>query len=415
MATSYTTKFNSTFDSGVTYVDIGTLFCDNSHDQTIDGLRKLADVTIRGNLIVNNIDVYNGGHHANFEDVQCNELVVKGNLTANTTDMSASFADVYIAGIQSCEGIANFGDLNVGGNLTANFGSTTAKSLTLSGSLTANTTGTFAKFDTIEASNEGSFNYVNINGYKSKATSGYAYWTADRNNNPVSGPGSDSPNNYALYISGGGKIFLGGASSLHITSDIRVKQNVVSLDTTDALICMRKLEPVSFEYIDGNKKGIGFIAQTTKRAIPDAVSFNPDFIPNVNCMGTVVKIAEDVSEIRLDHPIDVSGMELPVGLKMTKDTIQSDESTRKTDNTDCGMMEIHDSQCLIIRGNFDNVIDENGRVFVYGTFVHDFHVLDKDVIFTYAVAAVKQLDTEMREMREELAKMKTQLGGIVGK
>ena len=39
-------------------------------------------MVISGNLIVNNIDVYNGGHHANLENVTCTDLKVTGDISA---------------------------------------------------------------------------------------------------------------------------------------------------------------------------------------------------------------------------------------------------------------------------------------------------------------------------------------------
>jgi hypothetical protein len=95
---SYVTKYNNSTITG-TNLDIGTLFCDLSHDQTINGTKTFADVTISGNLVVNNVNTYNGGHHANFEDVTAgNDLTVNGNLTANTAGKIANFNNINVNG-----------------------------------------------------------------------------------------------------------------------------------------------------------------------------------------------------------------------------------------------------------------------------------------------------------------------------
>jgi hypothetical protein len=94
---SYTTHYNNSSITG-TSLDIGTLFCDNSHDQTINGKKTFADVTISGNLIMNNVDVYNSGHHANLENVRASYLAVTGDISANVTDKTAYFYNVNVNG-----------------------------------------------------------------------------------------------------------------------------------------------------------------------------------------------------------------------------------------------------------------------------------------------------------------------------
>ena len=84
-------------------------------------------------------------------------------------------------------------------------------------------------------------------------------------------------------------------------------------------------------------------------------------------------------------------MELPVGIKLTKND---------TENIICGIMEINDDQSLLIKGNIDDVIDNN-QIYVYGTYVSDFRSITKNVILTYAVEAIKQLDLELQQVKKE--------------
>ena len=89
---SYVTNYNNSSITG-SNLDIGTLFCDLSHNQTIYGNKVFS-----GDLTVNNIDVYNGGHHANLENVKASYLAVTGDLSANVTGTTAYFNDVIITG-----------------------------------------------------------------------------------------------------------------------------------------------------------------------------------------------------------------------------------------------------------------------------------------------------------------------------
>ena len=411
---SYNTKINTTFDNAVTYVDIGTLFCDNSHDQTINGQKSLSDVIVRGNL------------DASIKPAYFRDVTVYGNLNANQPNKTAYFNNVNVGGslTYTASGTSTFEEVIITGNLNVNFANktTTLTKLTVNGDMYANTTNKVASFYNISAdlvNSYANFNTVTINGYRSFSHPQYVYFVNTNNNSPTLGSFNQSETgNYALIISSSNaRLYLAGGQ-IDLASDVRIKKNVVPLDTTNALNCMRQLEPVSFEYIDGDVKSTGFIAQPTRCAIPDAVSINPNFIPNLYCMGTVVNINGNVSEIVLDHPIHVSGVCVPAALKLKSSIdspqLPSTESMSNVENINCAVMEIHDSQRLVVHGDLGEVVDANHRVFVYGTYVHDFHVLTKDVIFTYAVAAVKQLDTEVRDMREEMRQLKYQLDLIQG-
>ena len=55
---------------------------------------------------------------------------------------------------------------------------------------------------------------------------------------------------------------------------MRVKENIVELDET--LDTINSLRPVKFDYIDGKKEQVNFIAQEFKEVIPDAVTLTEE-------------------------------------------------------------------------------------------------------------------------------------------
>jgi hypothetical protein len=81
--------------------------------------------------------------------------------------------------------------------------------------------------------------------------------------------------NYSLrlYVRGDGVCYI-GASSWVYNSDRRVKENIS--DVTNGLDLVSKLKPKHFDYIDGIKNNLGFIAQEVQELIPQAVTISDE-------------------------------------------------------------------------------------------------------------------------------------------
>ena len=69
------------------------------------------------------------------------------------------------------------------------------------------------------------------------------------------------------------------------TSDSRIKESIQDINDDNALQMILTIEPKTYNYIDkierGTNKVYGFISQQIKEVIPDAVSINTDYIPNI--------------------------------------------------------------------------------------------------------------------------------------
>jgi len=81
--------------------------------------------------------------------------------------------------------------------------------------------------------------------------------------------------NYSLrlFVRGDGVCYI-GASSWVYNSDRRVKENI--LDVTNGLDLVSKLKPKHFDYINGAKDNLGFIAQEVQELIPQAVTISDE-------------------------------------------------------------------------------------------------------------------------------------------
>jgi hypothetical protein len=182
-----------------------------------------------------------------------------------------------------------------------------------------------------------------------------------------------------------------GGGEINISSDARIKQNIEYVDPVYALNCIRNINPAAFNYKFDNRTEIGFIAQEVEKIIPSAVNLQPEYLTDIYCYGTVNKITDNSCEIVLEKKINKGNFTFPNDIKFTKGG---------TINNKCGLMDIVNDNTLIIEVNLDDVVD-NGRVFVYGTATPDFRTLTKNTIYTYSVAALKQVDIEMQELKKE--------------
>lgn len=78
-----------------------------------------------------------------------------------------------------------------------------------------------------------------------------------------------SVNNFYVGVGGDGYL---KASAWSYGSDIRMKENIS--DVSNGLDLITKLKPKHFDYIDGIKNNLGFIAQDVQELIPQAVSIS---------------------------------------------------------------------------------------------------------------------------------------------
>jgi len=76
-----------------------------------------------------------------------------------------------------------------------------------------------------------------------------------------------------LFVRGDGVCYI-GASSWVYNSDLRVKENIRNV--INGLDLVNKLKPKHFDYIDGIKNNLGFIAQEVQELIPQAVTISDE-------------------------------------------------------------------------------------------------------------------------------------------
>jgi hypothetical protein len=181
-----------------------------------------------------------------------------------------------------------------------------------------------------------------------------------------------------------------------MSSDSRIKTNITDVPDNLALQQLRTIPCRYYEYIDklkrGNDKTIGFIAQEVKSVLPIAVSQQVKIIPNVykviNCIWTSV---DDKFSMSSSDLTNVNGVKYKFYV-----TNESDGSDEKE---------------IILTGNSDNTFTfttQYTNVFCYGSEVNDFHVLDKQKLFTLNFSATQEIDRIQQTHITEIASLKAE-------
>jgi hypothetical protein len=178
------------------------------------------------------------------------------------------------------------------------------------------------------------------------------------------------------------------------SSDERIKKNICDINDNDALNKIMLIEPKIYNYIDNNRKKTdiyGFIAQQVEEILPEAVRKEREFIPNIY----------DISLVSGDILLFSDSMDL------YNKVIEGDLLQLIYENgmkTTCNVKKIVNRYTIII----DKELAGCDKVFVYGKEVDDFHILDKNYIYTLNVCATQDLfrqiveESNLIEMQERM-------------
>ena len=192
-------------------------------------------------------------------------------------------------------------------------------------------------------------------------------------------------------------------SEMQVTSDRRIKTDIVDVDDGSALELLRKIQPKTYGYVDTLEKGTkhvyGFIAQEIKELIPEAVDVGEGDLPNIYKYATIDIQANSITIKDFDTST----------LNQTDSIIYIDQDDkRKT----LKIKSIINSTQLEIEEDLEKVVETfktskkeeyifTGEIFIWGQKVQDFHHLKKSAIYTVATAALQEVDRQLQAEKTE--------------
>jgi len=172
--------------------------------------------------------------------------------------------------------------------------------------------------------------------------------------------------------------------NVYTTSDLRIKEDIQDINHDSSLQMILAIKPITYKYIDridnGDNKAFGFIAQQVQKVIPEAVSIEKSYIPNI------MMIADYYNNI------------ITLPYKPTKTTIIIKDKIKCYDS-DNKMIEFEISKVINEVSFMIKGLDKkykNNKIFVYGTYVNDLHILSKEHIFTLNVSATQELYRQIK-------------------
>ena len=180
-------------------------------------------------------------------------------------------------------------------------------------------------------------------------------------------------------------IYITNNINIGTSSDIRIKEDIQDINYNNALQMILAIELKTYKYIDkiekGNNKEYGFIAQQIQKVIPDAVILEKSYIPNIMTVANY-----DNKIITLPHkPINV--------IIKLKDKIKCFDSNNIC--IEIEIFEIINDLTFKIKDLVKEYTDN--KIFLYGTYVDDFHILSRDHIYTLNVGATHELHRLIKE------------------
>jgi len=191
------------------------------------------------------------------------------------------------------------------------------------------------------------------------------------------------------------------ARSFLTPSDIRIKKNIIDIDDDEALQQILTVQPKKYDYIDyvarGKKTVFGFIAQQVAQIIPEAVATETtDFIPNI------YKVASYDNDNKIITFDDYTTQDLKIDNKLR---ICND----KNDTINIIITEIINTTQIKIKLEENETKSLTPEVFVFGTEVNDFHILDKNYIFTLNVCATQDLHRMIMKQNEIISALTSRI------
>jgi hypothetical protein len=257
------------------------------------------------------------------------------------------------------------------------------------------------------------------------------YWSKD------GGTGTTSTS-YGMSIVADASIWLKG-EAIFVTSDQRIKTNIVNLNADKMINVFRNLRPISFDFIDPmknyGKKHFGFIAQEVNEVLPEGISLNSDVIPNNMMKGDITKPSETEHNFTLkptDTDITLQYLLLTTDTPLIFDISNSYSSTniykfkiyggekwtKEQDIYICSDYNVTDDKYTYVIGMkkdvYDVVITEP-TLFVYGQYVNDLHILEHDTIYTVATAALQEVDRQQQADKVRIAELENQVSNLEAK
>ena len=238
-----------------------------------------------------------------------------------------------------------------------------------------------------------------------------------------------STNDSPVSIISAGTLWVQG-QHVWVSSDNRIKKNIVQLNSDRMMNIIRKIRPVSFNFINPSKNGsqtmFGFIAQDVKEHLPESIHYNIDVIPN-NLMRGQIDNTSTITAASFtlkpdDGDISLNYVLLTTDSSLNFDTQNQYSSTNIYKFKIACWHEWSNEQDIFIHSEYRetnnkytyvigvkqeayDILLKEPCIFVYGQYVYDLHILEHDTIWTVATAALQEVDRQQQADKTRITEL----------
>jgi hypothetical protein len=188
-------------------------------------------------------------------------------------------------------------------------------------------------------------------------------------------------------------------------SDKRIKMNIEPV--TNIISIIKQIEVVHYDYINRNegRDECSVIAQQLQQIFPNAISTQSDTIPNIIKYATHTRTDETITIfVAIDNTVDTQ-KDIVVGSTLKIYVTGNDHSEREEQSI---IRSVDIANGIIVIPVWKTYTPED-KLFVYGTKVHDFLVVDKPQLGIMALQGVKEQQDMIDQQATQIATLESQV------
>ena len=196
-------------------------------------------------------------------------------------------------------------------------------------------------------------------------------------------------------------------------SDRRIKQNIVDVSDISSLNRVLDIPVRNYQYKNKLKRGYGnvtgFIAQEIKEVFPEAVTLQTMGIPYI---GATFKIFEMNNKIITVATLKEANATLMVGDKLNAYIHRHDDDENShTRYRELEVLTVGNSKTTLKCDECEDNENANA-IHIYEKIVDDFHVIDKDRIFTLHHGAIQELHKEQAGLKQKVLNLENTIAQL---
>ena len=199
------------------------------------------------------------------------------------------------------------------------------------------------------------------------------------------------------------------AKRMYVMSDLRIKTDIADILDDEALIKFRKLQPKKYKYIDKLKykdnEVYGFIAQEVGEILPNAVSYEKDYIPDIMLTAEVLKLDENKTKLTTNE-----------NHNLNQNDIIRCKTSKYQDLDNIKVLEVIDEKTIIIDYIFNEeeikFKDADNVIIIYGRLIEDFNILNKETIWTLTTSALQEVDRQLQQEKNKIMEQENRISKL---